>query len=280
MSLVPPTTALSLVALGNRWCRIAGALAALTASALAGVVLNAGIVSVTAPARIEAAPVAQTEGEADRVQDTHPSREGSRRLAAPPPARATKATPDATTTTTAKPRPTTTTTTAPPPPPPPPLSLFATTEEREQAMFVTGQGWGNGTTPAHGLGDVVPGCQLLVPAVERFHQLLLEAAWAGHHFRINDCYRDLAGQHAMRWEWCVKGSCGNAAVPGYSSHGFGLAVDLGLPDRQLQPTDAAFAWLTEQGPRFGFRQPDWALPHGPIPEPWHWEYFGPVDRSW
>lgn len=158
--------------------------------------------------------------------------------------------------------------------------MFGTTEERQHVLFVTGQGWGNGDIPQHGLAEVVPGCRLIVPAAPRFHRLLLEAAWAGHHFRINDCYRDLQGQHVMRWEWCERGSCANAAVPGYSSHGSGVAVDLGLPDRQLLPTDAAYAWLAEHGGRFGFRQPDWARPDGPLPEPWHWEYYGPVDRTW
>ncbi len=256
------------------------AFAALVVTALLGAGLSAGISRAAAGDRlsVETDAIAATAA-APRPTASHASRARTGRPAAPLSERITTTTAkaaSASTTTT----PPTTTTTAPPPPPPPPPPLFATAEDRTNAMYVTGQGWGNGTIPPHGLADVVPGCQLLVPAAPRFHQLLLEAAWAGHHFRINDCYRDLHGQRAMRWDWCVRGSCANAAVPGYSSHGLGLAVDLALTDRHLTADDAAFAWLTQNGSRFGFRQPDWALPTGPIPEPWHWEYFGPVDRAW
>src|SRR5688500_14887267 len=38
-------------------------------------------------------------------------------------------------------------------------------------------------------------------------------------------YRDIAGQRRMRAYWCGVGRCGNAAVPGYSNHGWAIATD-------------------------------------------------------
>lgn len=39
-------------------------------------------------------------------------------------------------------------------------------------------------------------------------------------------YREYAAQLMARNYWCSRGNCGNAAVPGTSNHGWGLAVDL------------------------------------------------------
>jgi hypothetical protein len=38
-------------------------------------------------------------------------------------------------------------------------------------------------------------------------------------------YRNFAGQMMMRQQWCARGACGNAAVPGTSNHGWGIAGD-------------------------------------------------------
>jgi hypothetical protein len=43
-------------------------------------------------------------------------------------------------------------------------------------------------------------------------------------------YRDYAGQVLMRAQWCGRGNCGNAAIPGTSNHGLGIAVDVNRPD--------------------------------------------------
>jgi hypothetical protein len=38
-------------------------------------------------------------------------------------------------------------------------------------------------------------------------------------------YRTYAGQVLMRQQWCARGKCGNAAIPGTSNHGWGIAID-------------------------------------------------------
>ena len=65
------------------------------------------------------------------------------------------------------------------------------------------------------------------------------------------------------------------AVPGYSEHHGGRAIDIGTPgcpalDEAFEQT-AAFAWLLQHAAAFGFRL---SYPrdnrHGVIYEPWHW----------
>jgi D-alanyl-D-alanine carboxypeptidase len=74
-------------------------------------------------------------------------------------------------------------------------------------------------------------------------------------------YRDLAGQKRMRTYWCGRGKCGNAAVPGTSNHGWGLAVDV--------PSDNE-RWLLEVGPRYR-----WSHDEGQrVGESWHFRYIG------
>jgi hypothetical protein len=74
-------------------------------------------------------------------------------------------------------------------------------------------------------------------------------------------YRDFAGQVLMRNQWCARGVCGNAAIPGTSNHGLGIAVDNNNP-----------AGVEASGPPFG-----WSKRWSDAPwESWHvkWAGFG------
>ena len=77
-------------------------------------------------------------------------------------------------------------------------------------------------------------------------------------------YRDFAGQVLMRKQWCAQRKCGNAAVPGTSNHGIGLAVDVNRPDL-VNKYGAPFGW-----------QKKWS---DAAHEPWHfkWSGFGKTD---
>jgi D-alanyl-D-alanine carboxypeptidase len=69
----------------------------------------------------------------------------------------------------------------------------------------------------------------------------------------------------------VKASRGYlAAVPGYSDHGWGIAVDIngGVEER----SSAQHQWLVENAAEFGWHNPAWAQADGRKPEAWHWEY--------
>lgn len=64
-----------------------------------------------------------------------------------------------------------------------------------------------------------------------------------------------------------------AATPGYSNHGWGLAVDLcGGVESDGSPANT---WMRLNAPRYGFFHPAWAERGGGGPyEPWHWEFSG------
>lgn len=77
-------------------------------------------------------------------------------------------------------------------------------------------------------------------------------------------YRTLAAQRRVKAE---KG--GLAATPGKSNHGWGLAMDF----CSIETSGARWTWLNDNGPTFGWEQPNWAVRGGSGPyEPWHWEY--------
>ena len=69
------------------------------------------------------------------------------------------------------------------------------------------------------------------------------------------------------------------AAPGYSEHHTGRAIDVGTPGcpplSEAFENTAAFAWLREHAPGFGFRLSyPRGNPHGVIYEPWHWFHAG------
>ncbi|MFE5341640.1 M15 family metallopeptidase [Isoptericola sp. NPDC056578] len=96
----------------------------------------------------------------------------------------------------------------------------------------------------------------------------LDAAYRarfGEHLQIRDSYRSYESQVS------VKASRGYlAAVPGYSDHGWGIAVDLngGVEER----SSAQHRWLVANAAKFGWKNPAWAQADGRKPEAWHWEY--------
>jgi hypothetical protein len=123
----------------------------------------------------------------------------------------------------------------------------------------------------------IPSDELCTLPWAKKHRLRADAALAlakldvayNEHFDkdlcITDSYRSLSSQISV-----AARKPGLAARPGYSEHGWGLAVDLcaggdvaGTPEHD---------WLLEHAPEFGWDNPDWARPSGSRPEAWHWEY--------
>ncbi len=72
-------------------------------------------------------------------------------------------------------------------------------------------------------------------------------------------YRPYARQVYWRNYWCGQGNCGNAAVPGTSNHGWGLAVDV---------VSYAIPYVQKYGAPFGW-QKQWSDASW---EPWHFKY--------
>ncbi|WP_051196584.1 M15 family metallopeptidase [Jonesia quinghaiensis] len=87
----------------------------------------------------------------------------------------------------------------------------------------------------------------------------------GHAMCLTDGYRTLSSQYTLK---ATKGSL--AATPGTSNHGWGLAIDICADSYQAWDK---WNWLNENGPTYGWAQPDWASRSY---EPWHWEFTAGV----
>jgi D-alanyl-D-alanine carboxypeptidase len=84
---------------------------------------------------------------------------------------------------------------------------------------------------------------------------------------VTDGYRPLAEQQQLR-----RLKPRFAARPGYSEHGWGLAVDLSCGVQSFRTRQ--HAWLVDNAGDYGWFLPEWAQRGGARPEPWHWEYSG------
>jgi hypothetical protein len=95
----------------------------------------------------------------------------------------------------------------------------------------------------------------------------LDAAYRkafGVHLTINSSYRTYESQDSL-----YDPASPTAAPPGCSTHGLGLAVDIG-GGVQTFGTEQ-YSWLKQHAETYGWTHPDWAEPGGRMPEPWHWE---------
>jgi LAS superfamily LD-carboxypeptidase LdcB len=99
-------------------------------------------------------------------------------------------------------------------------------------------------------------------ALSRYH-----AQTSGAPLCVTDSYRSYSEQVSVYHR-----KPGLAAVPGTSNHGWGLAVDLCGGVEEFG--SSAYAWMTANAGRFGFRHPDWAQQGSSRPEAWHWEFQG------
>jgi LAS superfamily LD-carboxypeptidase LdcB len=89
--------------------------------------------------------------------------------------------------------------------------------------------------------------------------------------RIESCYRSYDMQVWWRSYYCSVGTCGNAATPGTSKHGWGHAVDFEDRDGEVTFTSPGYQWLVANAARFGFSQPRSVQQGGANEEAWHWE---------
>ncbi|NOW00889.1 M15 family metallopeptidase [Isoptericola chiayiensis] len=130
------------------------------------------------------------------------------------------------------------------------------------------EGFANGRVPAAELRELsfAGGETLRRDAAAQLERLdVAFRARFGTHLDITDSYRSYDSQVAVR---ATKGYL--AAVPGYSEHGWGVAVDLGGGVESFGT--AEYEWLRENAPMFGWDNPAWARSGGSKPEAWHWEY--------
>jgi hypothetical protein len=89
--------------------------------------------------------------------------------------------------------------------------------------------------------------------------------------RKESCYRTLEMQQWWRDYYCYFGSCGFAAVPGTSVHGWGRAIDLQDQNGKMEFSSVGFVYMVFNAHRYGFCHPSWADEGQPNAEAWHWE---------
>lgn len=128
--------------------------------------------------------------------------------------------------------------------------------------------------------------QRLTPrAAESWQRMQQAAAAEGVQLLVVSAYRSVEYQCALiqrkldrglKIEQILKIN----AAPGYSEHHTGRALDITAPDcpplEEGFETTRAFAWLTQNAGRFGFRLSyPRGNPHGINYEPWHWAFQEP-----
>ena len=133
------------------------------------------------------------------------------------------------------------------------------------------QAFPNGNAPAGAVSPITSGVhctplegQLANQAAAGFNSMALAA---GERLAISGCdsaYRPYARQLYWRSYWCGHGSCGNAAIPGTSNHGLGLAIDV---------PQAIRGYIDLHGKRFG-----WCKCWSDAPQEWWHVKFNPVYR--
>lgn len=99
-----------------------------------------------------------------------------------------------------------------------------------------------------------------------------QLSFPNQNLPIKEGYRDYDGQVFWKDYWIKHNNPGNAAEPGTSNHGWGMALDLDIG--QFDWTSSTYIWMKDNAERFSWKHPDWAEPNGAHPEAWHWEFQG------
>lgn len=131
-------------------------------------------------------------------------------------------------------------------------------------------GYANGRLPDEVLCTLPGGSGERLRADAALSFVRLAAAYEGafgEPICVTDGYRPLAEQQQLR-----RTKPRFAARPGYSEHGWGLAVDLSCGVQSFRTKE--HAWLVANAGTYGWFLPEWAQRGGARPEPWHWEFSG------
>ena len=92
--------------------------------------------------------------------------------------------------------------------------------------------------------------------------------------RFNQGYRTYAEQVYLKQWWTSMGKPQNAATPGTSNHGTGMAADLSAPFGSYNTPE--HEWLVQHAPSYGWNWPLPMRPGGRGPqEPWHFDFEAP-----
>jgi hypothetical protein len=103
----------------------------------------------------------------------------------------------------------------------------------------------NARIPAGRLAPIGDGERLLGPVSRQFLRMRAAASTAGLNLQVDAGYRDHAEQQRL-YNLYLSGRGNLAEKPGLSDHGWGLSVDLHIPDHHT------FQWLAKHAGEYGF----------------------------
>jgi len=144
--------------------------------------------------------------------------------------------------------------------------------------------------PASDLVDVA-GMQLRTQAADSFREMVDAASAEGINLVGVSGFRSIADQDYLFHEIAkqrgqtLEERAKVSAPPGYSEHHTGLTVDFGdgnNPDTHVEPSfenTAAYRWLAENGPRYGWEMSFQKGDPNVSYEPWHWRYIGSAEAQ-
>lgn len=126
----------------------------------------------------------------------------------------------------------------------------------------------NGRLPEAALAPIASGTAVLAPTAARAYETMAAAARRdGVTLVVNDGYRSLDRQRHMAEELGLYRNGGLAAVPGTSTHGRGVSVD-------VDTDGGASDWLRRNAATLGFV-------NDVSGEPWHWTHRpSPATPAW
>lgn len=110
-------------------------------------------------------------------------------------------------------------------------------------------------------------------AADAFNRVRRDAAKIGLTVTLRGWYRSLGSQRVTYNRYLRGGN--PAALPGYSNHGLGVAIDIADVGGKGQFNNARRARLAPILRKHGFTDTEGRR----VGEPWHWEYNGSRDRG-
>lgn len=155
--------------------------------------------------------------------------------------------------------------------------------QRKGAKKPDGNGGG---VPSNALSTVNGGSygsgKLHPEAAVFFSKFIAQAKKDNVQFSVSSWYRDYEGQ-VKCWEEL---EAGKAAVPGWSNHGFGVAVDIrelyravagsiqAAVNETVRNNNSLYKYFAKVAPNFGWYNPTTLSDNSKPDECWHWEYHG------
>tara|TARA_R110002012_G_scaffold168128_2_gene331538 strand:+ start:661 stop:1752 length:1092 start_codon:yes stop_codon:yes gene_type:complete len=118
----------------------------------------------------------------------------------------------------------------------------------------------------------------------------------GEKIRLNEGYRSFEKQISTKIKKIEQDKASQAATPGESRHGWGMAIDINTKDKNDVRgfKSEIYKWMSKNASKYGWSNPSWARdghdiktgepikdPNGTPnkksknDEPWHWEYIRP-----